>query len=177
MDEPTVVVGIATKVHGLRGEVAIQPRSDNPDRWREGAVVLDEDGTRFTVASVRGSGAKLFVRFDGVDDRNGAEPLRGRVFVVPRSWLPALPQGEYWPHELEGAEVHTEAGRVVGTIVDVVPNPANDLWVAVDEAGAETLIPAIREVVREVDVADRRIVVRDVPGLTAPDEEPAPDAR
>ena len=170
MDEPTVVVGIATKAHGIRGEVAVQPRSDNPDRWITGSVVLDDQGASYTIEAVRGSGGRLFVRFADVHDRTQAEALRGRTFVVPASWLPDLPDGEYWPHELEGAEVITEGGRRLGAIVDVVANPANDLWVALDEHNEETLIPAIREVVVEVDVAAKRIVVRDVPGLTAPDE-------
>jgi 16S rRNA processing protein RimM len=166
VDEPTVVVGIATKAHGVRGEVAIQTRSDNPDRWSVGAVVLGDDGTEFTIERVRGGGGRLFVRFDGIDDRNAAEALRGRTFVVPVSWLPALPAGEYWPHQLEGAEVRTESGRSLGRIADIVANPANDLWVAVDDAGAETLVPAIREVVVDVDVDAGLVVVRDVPGLT-----------
>ncbi|HSL11540.1 MAG TPA: ribosome maturation factor RimM [Actinomycetota bacterium] len=171
MDEPTVVVGIATKAHGIRGEVAIQTRSDNPDRWSVGAVVIDEDGTEFTIATARGGGGRLFVRFDGVEDRNAAETLRGRTFVVPLSWLPPLPEGEYWPHQLQGANVVTESGRDLGRIDDVVANPANDLWVAVDDGGHETFVPAIADVVVQVDLAAHRIVVRDVPGLTGPDDE------
>jgi 16S rRNA processing protein RimM len=170
VDEPTVVVGIATKAHGIRGEVAIQTRSDNPDRWSPGAVVRSDDGTEFTIESVRGGGGRLFVRFDGIDDRNAAEALRGRTFVVPLSWLPALPAGEYWPHQLEGAAVVTEAGRALGRVTDIVANPANDLWIAVDEHGRETLVPAIRELVVDVDVEAGRIVVRDVPGLTVPED-------
>jgi 16S rRNA processing protein RimM len=171
VDEPTVVVGIATRAHGVRGEVAIRSHSDNPDRWAEGSTVLGDDGSPFTIASVRGTGGRLFVRFDGVEDRTGAEDLRGRTFVVPVSWLPPLPAGEYWPHQLEGAEVVTESGRAIGIVRDVVANPANDLWVTIDAGGTETLVPAIKEVVLEVDLDGNRVVVRDLPGLTVPDDE------
>jgi 16S rRNA processing protein RimM len=171
VDEPTVVVGVATRVHGVQGEVAIQPRSDNPDRWVEGATVLDERGTSFTVASVRGSGGRLLVRFAGIEDRTAAEGLRGTAFVVPTSWLPPLLAGEYWPHQLLGAVVVTESGRSVGTLIDVLANPANDLWVAADADGTETLVPAVRDVVVDVDVDAKRVLVRDVPGLTAPDHD------
>ena len=170
MSEPTVVVGLITKAHGLQGEVAVQSRSDNPDRWNAGSVVFDEDGRSFTVASVRGSGTRLLVRFDAVDDRTAADQLRGTLLVVPQSWLPDLPDGEYWPHQLQACTVVTSSGRELGRLRDVIASPAHDLWSVIDDAGVETLVPAIREVVDDVDVGAGRIVVRDVPGLTAPDE-------
>ena len=89
--------------------------------------------------------------------------------MVPLSMLPELPEGEYWPHQLIGCEVVTETGRSLGAVADVIGSPANDLWAAADDAGTETLIPAIREVVMSVDVVERRIEVREIPGLTAPD--------
>jgi 16S rRNA processing protein RimM len=94
--------------------------------------------------------------------------VRGEL-LVPVTSLPELPEGEYWPHQLEDCEVVSVAGRSFGRITDVISNPANDIWVAVDDEGAETLIPAIHDVVAEVDVAAKRIVVHEVPGLTAPE--------
>jgi 16S rRNA processing protein RimM len=162
VDEPTVVVGVVTGVHGLQGEVSIQNRSDNPDRWNPGNEVLREDGAALTIESSRRHGRRLLVRFEGIADRNAAERLRGAVLVVPESWLPPLAEGEWWAHQLEGCEVRTVAGRVLGVVREVVPNPANDLWVTVDAEGRETLVPALADL----------LVVEDVPGLTVP-EEPA----
>lgn len=173
MDEPTVVVGVVTRAHGVRGEVAIENRSDNPERWVAGAVVGTPDGRTLTVAAVRPHGGRLLVTFDGVADRTAAEALRGAELSVPRSWLPPLGEGEWWPHQIEGCRVLTEAGRDLGVVAEVVFNPANDLWVAVDDAGAETLVPALKDLLVEVDVVAKRIVVREVPGLTTP-EEPEP---
>ncbi len=172
MDEPTVVVGVVTRAHGVRGEVAVQNRSDNPDRWVAGAVVFTPEGRVLTVETVRPHGDRLLVTFDGVADRTAAEALRGVELSVPRSSLPPLAEGEWWPHQVEGCSVITEAGRDLGVVTEVVFNPANDLWVAVDETGAETLIPVLKDLLVEVDVDARRIVVRDVAGLTAPE---APD--
>jgi 16S rRNA processing protein RimM len=84
--------------------------------------------------------------------------------------LPDLPDGAWWPHQLVGCEVLTESGRSLGTLADVIHNPANDLWLVRDERGAEILVPALRDVLVDVDTAARRVVVRDVPGLTAPDD-------
>ena len=147
MDEPTVVVGTVAKAHGLRGEVAVQVRSDNPDRFVPGAAVLLPDGRTLTVATVHQHGKVLLVGFGEITDRSSAESLRGAELSVPESWLPELGEGEYWPFQLEGCAVVTDADRALGTLVDVIPNPANDLWVARDDAGTETLVPAIRDVI------------------------------
>jgi len=177
MGEPTVVVGVVTKPHGLHGDVAVLNRSDNPDRWRAGSVVFAEDGRAYTVAASRLHGARLLVRFDGVGDRTAAEALRGTTLVVPETWLPPLPPGTWWPHQLEGCVVVTESGRVLGSITEIVANAANDLWVATTEEGEETLVPAIHDVIADVNVESKRIVVYEVPGLTAPEaDDPRRDA-
>jgi 16S rRNA processing protein RimM len=170
VDEPTLVVGIVTGVHGLRGEVSVQNRSDNPDRWDAGGTVLREGGGALTIEISRRQGRRLLVKFAGIGDRTSAEGLRGTVLVVPESWLPDLAEGEWWAHQLEGCEVRTASGRVLGVVREVIPNPANDIWVAVDDQGKETLVPALTDLLIDVDVDARTIVVRDVPGLTAPDE-------
>lgn len=169
MDEPTVVVGVVTGVHGLRGDVSVQNRSDNPDRWTPGGTVLREDGAALTIEASRRHGRRLIVKFAGVADRSDAEALRGAVLVVPEAWLPDLSEGEWWAYQLEGCEVRTASGRVLGIVKEVIPNPANDLWVAVDDEGNETLIPALADLLIDVDVNARTIVVQDVPGLTAPE--------
>jgi 16S rRNA processing protein RimM len=168
--EPTVVVGKVTKAHGVRGEVAVEVRSDNPERFTEGASVFTSDGRELRIERVHAHGQRTLVRFAGIADRTAAEALAGALLEVPESWLPELAEGEYWPFELEGCRVVTDAGRELGTVSEVIPNPANDLWVAVDDDGVETLVPALRDVIVEVDVAAKRILVRDVPGLTAPED-------
>jgi 16S rRNA processing protein RimM len=170
VSEPTVVVGHVAKAHGIRGEVAVEVRSDNPERFVDGARLFTGGGRSLTIERAHAHGARMLVKFDGVEDRGGAEALRGQELVVPESWLPELDDGEYWPFQLEGCAVVTESGRSLGSISEVIVNPANDLWVATDDAGGETLVPAIRDVIVEVDIAARRVLVRDVPGLTAPDD-------
>jgi 16S rRNA processing protein RimM len=172
VDEPAVVVGVVTGVHGLRGDVSVQNRSDNPDRWAAGGTVLREDGAALTIETSRRHGRRLLVKFAGITDRSAAERLRGAVLVVPESWLPELAEDEWWTHQLEGCEVRTTSGRVLGMVKEVIPNPANDIWVAVDEEGHETLVPALADILVDVDVDAHTIVVRDVPGLTAPEDPP-----
>ena len=170
MDEPTIVVGRITKAHGLKGEVAVEVRSDNPDRFAVGETFHLRDGRTLTIARVHQHGARLLLTFAEAPDRASAEGLRDQLLTVPESSLPTLPEGEYWPFQLEGCAIVTESGRALGTVAEVVPNPANDLWVARDDDGVETMVPALRDVIVEVDVAGRRILVRDVPGLTTPED-------
>jgi 16S rRNA processing protein RimM len=174
VDEPTVVVGVVTGIHGLRGEVSVQNRSDNPDRWAPGGTVFREDGAPLTISASRRQGRRLLVSFGGISDRSSAEALRGTVLVVPESWLPDLSEGEWWAHQLEGCVVRTVSGRILGVVREVIPNPANDLWVAVDDDGRETLVPALADLLIDVDVGARTILVDDVPGLTAPEEPEGP---
>ena len=175
MDGPAVIVGKITRAHGLKGEVAVEVRSDNPDRFSAGSSLLLEDGRSLTIARTHQHGKRLLLTFEGVGDRTAAEALQGQLLVIPESWLPDLPDGEYWPHQLEGCAVVTESGRELGEVAEIIPNPANDLWVARDADGMETLIPAIRDVVVEVSPETKRILVRDVPGITgAEDAVPRP---
>jgi 16S rRNA processing protein RimM len=103
---------------------------------------------------------RLLVRFREVADRNAAEALRGEVLVLPASDSPPIAEGR----SLLGARDRRPRGRTVGRVRDVLGNPANDVWV-VDAGGHDVLIPAIRDVVVEVDRDAGRVVIRDLPGL------------
>ncbi len=172
MDQPTIVVGRIAKAHGLNGELVVEVRTDNPARLATGATVFLEDGGTLTIERAHRHGRRLLLTFAEAKDRTAAERLQGRLLLIPEAWLPTLPDGEYWPFQLEGSAVVTEAGRDLGTLAEVVANPANDLWVARTDGGVETLVPALRDVIVSVNVQDKRIVVRDVPGLTVPEGGP-----
>jgi 16S rRNA processing protein RimM len=164
-----VAVGRIGSTHGVKGEVSVLPLSEVGSRFEPGSTVfLDErEDLPLTVASSRPHRQRLLVSFGGVEDRTAAEDLRGRYVFVPTSAAPPLPDGEYWAYDLVGCEVLTEEGRPIGRIREILHTEANDVW-ATDGEGGEMLIPALKDVVREVDVPGRRIVVREVPGLTTP---------
>jgi 16S rRNA processing protein RimM len=163
-----VAVGRVTRAHGVKGEVAVLPLSQVPARFEPGAeVVVDEDEARvLVVVAARPHRSRVLVSFKGVADRDRADALRGSYLFVPSHQSPALPEGEYWTHDLIGCEVVTEGGRSLGSVREVIHTRANDVW-TVQKEGEETLVPALKDVVAEVDVVGRRIVVREVPGLTA----------
>lgn len=167
--EPTVAVGRITRPHGVTGEVAVVVLSEVPERFTDGATVWLEDGRALTVESSRPHKDRLLVRFRGIADRTQAEALHGALLVVPESMSPPLPEGSWWDHQLVGCAVTTETGRDLGTLTEVIHTAANDVWAVTDDAGAETLIPVLKDVLVDVEVRSKRVVVRDVPGLTAPE--------
>ena len=170
MPEPTVAVGRIAKAHGVQGEVTVVVLSEVPDRFDPGAVVWLEDGRALTVASSKPYRDKLLVTFRGVRDRKQAEALQTALLVVPESSSPPLPEGSWWDHQIEGCSVATDTGRELGTVREVIHTAANDVWSAVDAAELETLITVLKDVVVSVDVRARRIVVREIEGLTVPEE-------
>ena len=160
-----VAVGRIARAHGIRGEVAVQPLTEVESRFSPGSVLGLEDGRTLTVAASRPHQNRLLIRFEEVADRTGAEALRGEVLVVEATDSPAIAEDDrYWVREIVGLEVVTEAGRVIGKVRDVLGNPANDVWV-VDAGGRDVLIPAIRDVVVQVDRDAGRVVIRELPGL------------
>ena len=169
MHEPTVVVGRITRAHGVTGEVAVLVISEVPGRFADGATVWLEDGRTLTVESSRPHKDRLLVRFRGVEDRVQAEALHRALLVVPESSSPELPEGSWWDHRIVGCAIETDAGRALGTVREVIHTAANDVWSAVDDDGVETLVPVLKDVIIDVDVNAKRIVVREIAGLTAPD--------
>jgi 16S rRNA processing protein RimM len=168
---PWVAVGRATRAHGVHGEVSVLSLTDVAERFAAGSrVFAGEDGTRpLTVRSSRPHRDRVLVRFEEIPDRTAAEALSGTYLFVPADSSPELPEGEFWPHQILGAEVRTESGRSLGTIAEIVRTQANDVWVAKGEDG-EALIPALRDLVVSVDLSAGQVVVREVPGLTVPEE-------
>jgi 16S rRNA processing protein RimM len=163
-----VAVGRITRAHGVKGEVAVLPLTEIGSRFEAGSRVFTVQGQRaLSVAASRPHRHRLLVSFEDVLDRTAAEALQGAYLFVPAAETPSLPEGEYWPHQLVGCEVVTESGRPLGWLREVLRTQANDVWAA-DGAEGETLVPALKDVVVQVDLAARRVVVRDIPGLTVP---------
>jgi 16S rRNA processing protein RimM len=170
VSEPTIAVGRIAKAHGVRGEVSVVVLSEVQSRFEPGSVLWLEDGRALTVEASRPYRGRMLVAFRGVRDRTQAEALQTALLVAPESSSPPLEEGSWWDHQVEGCSVATEAGSELGTVREVIHTGANDVWSAVDEAGVETLIPVLKDVVVSVDVEARRIVVRSILGLTVPEQ-------
>jgi 16S rRNA processing protein RimM len=160
------VVGRIGRPHGLRGEVAVQVRTDFPDqRFVTGAQLNDDAGRVLTVETARPHSGALLIRFAGVADRDAAAELSGLVLTADVSTLPELDDpDEFYDHQLEGLAAVGPDGVKLGTVREVVHAPASDLLVLETDHG-EALVPFVREIVPQVDLAGGRVVLDPPPGL------------
>lgn len=132
--------------------------TDWPERLEEGATLFieGEEDARRIVRAERG-GRILAVELEGIETREAAEALVGRFLEgQPRD----LPAGTYYWHELEGLAVHDESGRRIGTLVEVFRAGGGEVYRVETDAG-ERLVPGLRDIVLEIDLGERRMVVRD----------------
>ena len=163
-----VVVGRIGRPHGIRGEVTVEPRTDEPDERFAAGAVLSVDGPvgELVVARPHWHSGRLLVHFEGVGDRNAAEALRGLLLHVERAEdeTPDDPE-EFYDSTLMGCAVEREDGSPVGEVVDVLHLPSQDLLVVRAPDDREVLVPFVAAFVSVVDVHQRRIVIEPPEGL------------
>jgi len=162
-----VVVGVIGRAHGIRGDVTIDVRTDEPERrFAVGQVLRAEEGPRrFTVTAARDHSGRLLVHFAELPDRTAAEAARATVLVADVD--PAeLPDEEdaYYDHQLVGLRVLAADGSVVGTVRDVLHLPLQDT-LEVETADGLRLVPFVAAVVPTVDLLAGALHLADVTGL------------
>jgi 16S rRNA processing protein RimM len=159
-----LLVGRVGRPHGIRGELTVQVRTDDPDlRFAPGSVLATEPASRgpLTVRSSRWHSGRLLIAFDGCADRSSAEDLRGTLLVMDSEEAgPAGPE-EFRDYQLIGLDVVTVAGEPVGTVTDVLHH-GQDLLVV---GPRQILVPFVAAIVPEVDVNAGRLVIDPPPGL------------
>lgn len=165
MAEDRVLVGRIGPAHGLRGEVFVEPLTDEPARRFASGAKVGSPGGSLTVASSRTHSGKLVVRFCEIEGRSGAEAARGTELScrIDPDELPDDPE-EFYDHQLLGLCVQTTDGTTVGTVVRVQHGGAQDLLV-IGTPDREVLFPFVTALVPEVDVRGGRVVIDDRPGL------------
>jgi len=170
-----VVVGRIGRPHGVRGEVTVEVRTDDPDqRFAPGSVLATDPaaGGPLTVADARRSGTITVLRFDGIADRTAAESLRGTLLLVDADALPPAGDDEYYDHQLIGLAAVTTAGARLGEVTDVLHLPASPVLSVRTQDGADVLVPFVVAIVPEIDLAAGQLVI-DPPEGMFPDPEPA----
>ena len=178
--EVDVVVGRIGKPHGLRGEVTVDVRTDEPERRFAPGMTLGAEPPpgsassvrTLTVSGARWHGTVLLLSFEELADRTAAEAARGIVLhaSIPADAMPDDPD-EFYDHQLVGLAVHDVDGTSLGSVAGLIHGGAQDLLRVTTPDGREALVPFVKALVPEVDLAAGRIVVADRPGLVTPLED------
>jgi 16S rRNA processing protein RimM len=175
-----VLVGRIGKPHGLRGDVTVDVRTDEPDRRFVPGAVLRVEPPRgshtahrsLTVGTTKWHQSVLLVRFEEIPDRSAAEAARGILLhaEIPADASPDDPD-EFYDHQLIGLAAYDVDGAALGEVTGLVHGGAQDLLVIRTADGREALVPFVKALVPEVDVPGGRVVVADRPGLVTPLED------
>lgn len=171
-----VTVGRIGKPHGIRGEVTVESRTDEPEtRFAPGNTLMRESGSDLVISRMHWHSGRILIKFLGIDDRNAAETLRGSILQVERDHeqVPEDPS-EFYDSNLVGCSVVTVDKIQVGVVKDVLHLPAQDVLV-VWTGETEVLIPFVDHMVPEVNTESRIIVIDPPDGLLSdPDESITP---
>ncbi|MBR4765998.1 MAG: 16S rRNA processing protein RimM [Clostridia bacterium] len=160
-------IGEITGTHGIRGELRVNPFCDSPEFFtRFKTLYSDSNGCCAVKVKSRPHGNIVLVKMESVDSIEEAQKLRGKILYMKRSDA-NLPEGRYFIAELTDCEVRDadDESRVYGTLTDVSPTGANDVWHITAENGREYLIPAIPDVVIKTDVENNLIFIRPLKGI------------
>ncbi|MFJ2441735.1 ribosome maturation factor RimM [Streptomyces sp. NPDC087658] len=164
-----LVVARIGRAHGIKGEVTVEVRTDEPElRLGPGAVLATEPASAgpLTIETGRVHSGRLLLRFEGVRDRTGAEALRNILLIaeIDPEELPEDPE-EYYDHQLMDLDVVLADGTEIGRITEITHLPSQDLFIVERPDGSEVMIPFVEEIVTEIDLEEQRAVIDPPPGL------------
>lgn len=171
-DTEWATIGNVVALFGVHGELKVRLLTDIPNRLAElDAVYIGPDHVRYHIASFRPyKGEMVLLKLEGIDNANAAEPLRNLDLQIPLIELAALPANSYYLHDIIGLEVSTIDGRDLGKIIDIMVTGSNDVYIIKAPDGREILIPAIKDVIKQVDLIHRTMSIDPMAGLLDDEE-------
>ena len=168
LTEDMLQVGAISSVHGVHGEVKVFPTTSDPLRYKYLKEVFLDTGKELIKLKLKG--VKFFkqfviVKFEGYDNPNDIENYKGRPIYVTRENAVKLEKDEYFVADLYGINVYEDNGELLGELTDVIETGSNDVYSVKCTDGSELLLPAIKECILDVDIANRKMTVHVMDGL------------
>lgn len=155
-----ICIGEFVAPHGVRGDIRLYPYSDDPSQYLSLKTFFLDNGTPFSLESIKAHKRVYVIHSAQIKNVDEAEALRGKKIYVSRDMLPELPEGEYFHFEMIGLPVfHAETGEKIGTVANIISTGANDVYEVQLEDGKNMLVPAIRDVIKKIDIPAGRIEI------------------
>lgn len=166
--ENLLLMGEVIRPHGLEGLLRIKSYAQTEESFLRAELVFLQKGSaeprEYAITSVRPHKNVHLLKLRGVDSLEEAEKLKGARILIEKDSLNSKRRDEYFWHELIGLEVYLSRGEYLGKIKHILPTGSNDIYV-VQEGKKEVLIPAIYDVIQEIDLTKNRMIISDVEGL------------
>lgn len=168
-----IQIGFITRPHGIRGEVKVNYFFEEPEKIRtlkrvyvclKSAVCKEME-----VVSLRPQGSNVILNLKDIYTRNDAETLRGSELFVQKEMLPDLDEGQYYMDEIIGLKVKNLDNEYLGEIIDVLKLPMQEVYV-IENQGIESLVPAVEEFVKKIDVTQGEMIIDPIDGMFNQDE-------
>jgi len=161
-------IGKIAAPHGINGEVKVIPLTDNPERYLDLDWVYIEKGTELNkhhISNVKFLKNTVIVKFKEINNRNEAELLRNFYLKIDRSNAVKLPKDSYFICDIVDCEVYDIKGAKIGVVYEVIETGSNDVYVVKRERGKDVLIPALKSVVKDISISEKKITVELPEGL------------
>lgn len=161
-------VGQIVNTFGIKGQVKVKPFTDDLERFEELKSVLVEKGKELIemqIEEVKYQQTVVLLKLKGIEDMNMAEKLKGCYLKIKREDARKIPNDTYFIADLIGLNVYTEDGILLGKVDDIYNNKSNDIYVIKDELGKQILLPAIKDVIKHIDIENEKITVHLLNGL------------
>ena len=163
-------VGKIVNTHSLKGEVKVISSTDfEEERFKKGSKLLITRGNQLirevVVQSYRNHKNFLLVKFEGINSVEEAEKLKNLQIKIDSDEVGELEENEFYFHQIIGCEVFDENDKNLGEIIDILTPGANDVWVIKGENGKEILIPYIEDVVKQIDITNKKVNIEVMEGL------------
>lgn len=155
-----IVIGKIVAPHGVRGDIRIMPLTDRPEQFLNLSYLLLEDGRQLTVKAARFHKRMVLVSTKEITTMSDAELLRDKKILIRAEDLPPLEEGRFYVADLIGLPVFDEEGKQLGTFKDSITTGSNDVYIVAVPGGKDLLIPALKIYVREINLQEKRIVVK-----------------
>ncbi len=161
-------IGQIVNSYGIKGFLKVVPFTDDVHRYDDLKTIYIEKNKKITqmeIEEVKYHKNLVLIKLKGIDDINDTLEYKNCYIKIDRKDAVKLPDDTYFIVDLIGLEVVTEEGLLLGTLIDVFPTGSNDVYVVKDELGKQTLLPAIGEVIKDVDIENKKMIVHLLEGL------------
>lgn len=161
-------IGQIVNTFGIKGMVKVKPFTDNIERFSnlEKIYIKNKSGqTEYKIQEVKYHKNMVLIKFEGIENPEQADLLRNSYLIVDRETEESLEPGRYYIVDMIGLDVFTDDNEYLGKLEDIYNTGSNDIYVVKNELGKQVLLPAIEDVIKSIDMDNKKVIVHLIPGL------------